>query len=321
MPGIIPLRPLTLSELYNGAIGYIRRSPKATLGLTTIVIVGTQLLALVLQLGPLALLGKLDLLQDPDVDLVVSSLLQVPAALAGLLAGVLLGGMLTVVIGRAVFGSSITIAEAWERIRPRLPALIGLAALEFFGVLLVLAVVIALITALAAANTVVAVAVGLPLALAVLVGLGFLWVQLAFAPTAIVLERLPVMTAIRRSLTLVRGDFWRILGILVLTGIITGMIASALGFPFTFAGGLVTTMADQPGLMVLGAVLTAAGGSIGQIVASPFSAGVSVLLYTDRRMRAEAFDLVLRTGAAQRAQHPQIDPSADPTDLLWLTRR
>jgi len=321
VPGIIPLRPLTLSELYNGAIGYIRRSPKATLGLTTIVIVGTQLLALVLQLGPLALLGKLDLLQDPDADLVVSSLLQVPAALAGLLAGVLLGGMLTVVIGRAVFGSSITIAEAWERIRPRLPALIGLAALEFFGVLLVLAVVIALITALAAANTVVAVAVGLPLVLAVLVGLGFLWVQLAFAPTAIVLERLPVMTAIRRSLTLVRGDFWRILGILVLTGIITGMIASALGFPFTFAGGLVTTMADQPGLMVLGAVLTAAGGSIGQIVASPFSAGVSVLLYTDRRMRAEAFDLVLRTGAAQRAQHPQIDPSADPTDLLWLTRR
>lgn len=36
--------------------------------------------------------------------------------------------------------------------------------------------------------------------------------------------------------------------------------------------------------------------TIGQIVTAPFSAGVVVLLYTDRRIRAEAFDLVLQTG-------------------------
>ena len=45
-------------------------------------------------------------------------------------------------------------------------------------------------------------------------------------------------------------------------------------------------------------VLVAIGGAIGQIITAPFSAGAVVLLYTDRRIRAEAFDLVLQTGAA-----------------------
>ena len=39
------------------------------------------------------------------------------------------------------------------------------------------------------------------------------------------------------------------------------------------------------------------GGAIGQIITAPFIAGVVVLLYTDSRIRAEAFDLVLQTGA------------------------
>ena len=45
-------------------------------------------------------------------------------------------------------------------------------------------------------------------------------------------------------------------------------------------------------------VLLSIGGAIGQIITAPFNAGVVVLLYTDRRIRAEAFDLVLQTGAA-----------------------
>ena len=47
-PGVIPLRPLSLSDIFNGAIAYIRANPKATLGFTTIVVIATQLLALVL---------------------------------------------------------------------------------------------------------------------------------------------------------------------------------------------------------------------------------------------------------------------------------
>lgn len=49
---------------------------------------------------------------------------------------------------------------------------------------------------------------------------------------------------------------------------------------------------------MLALVLFSVGGAIGQIITGPFSAGVVVLQYTDRRkIRAEAFDLVLQSGA------------------------
>jgi hypothetical protein len=65
-------------------------------------------------------------------------------------------------------------------------------------------------------------------------------------------------------------------------------------------------------MMVVAVVLISVGGAIGQIITAPFSAGVVVLLYADRRIRAEAFDLVLRTGAAG---------AVDSTDDLWLTQQ
>ena len=58
-PGVIPLRPLSVSDIFNGAVAYIRANPKATLGLTTVVVVAAQIVALILQVGPLAVTGQL----------------------------------------------------------------------------------------------------------------------------------------------------------------------------------------------------------------------------------------------------------------------
>ena len=52
------------------------------------------------------------------------------------LATILLSGMLTVVVARAVVGAPITIAEAWHRVRGRMAALIALTVLEALSVLL-----------------------------------------------------------------------------------------------------------------------------------------------------------------------------------------
>ena len=139
-PGVIPLRPLSLSDIFNGAVGYIRANPKATLGLTTVVVVITQVLALILQVGPLAATGKLGVLSGSEdystAALLGSSLSSLAGSLATALAGILLSGMLTVVVGRAVFGSTITVGEAWQRVRGRLLALIGFSALEVIAALL-----------------------------------------------------------------------------------------------------------------------------------------------------------------------------------------
>jgi hypothetical protein len=74
--------------------------------------------------------------------------------------------------------------------------------------------------------------------------------------------------------------------------------------------------ASSTTVVLISLVLITIGGAIAQIIASPFSSGVVVLLYTDRRIRAEAFDLVLQTGVAFGPGAP-----ADSTDHLWLTRQ
>lgn len=58
-PGIIPLRPLTLSDIFNGAVGYIRANPKATLGLTAMVVVTLQIISLVALFGPMTAFGDI----------------------------------------------------------------------------------------------------------------------------------------------------------------------------------------------------------------------------------------------------------------------
>lgn len=317
-PGVIPLRPLSLSDIFNGAVGYIRANPKATLGLTTAVVVITQIIALILQLAPLAVTGHLVPLRGEAAStaaLVGSSASSIAGGIATALSGILLSGMLTVVVGRAVFGSSITIGEAWAKVRGRLLALIGLAALEAVGAVLLIGIVVLIVFGVAVAgNGAAAVVIGLPLVLAVTAALVYLFTVLSFAPVLIVLERLPVFAAISRSFALVRNSFWRVLGIRALAGVVATFVAGAVAVPFSFGGQLLLFGAESTGLVLIATVLIAVGSAIGQIITAPFSAGVVVLLYTDRRIRGEAFDLVLQTGAAG-------GPTAtESTDNLWLTR-
>jgi hypothetical protein len=317
-PGIIPLRPLSLTDIFNGAASYIRPNMKATLGLTAIVVVSTQIITLIGTAGPLAAASRLrsappDELTGGDVTawLLAAGL----AGLVGWLTGVLLSGMLAVVVGRAVFGWTIGPGEAWDRVRKRLPALVGLVALECLALVILSGLVGLIIAAVgAAANAPAAVLIALPLALASIATVVYFDIVLSFAPVLIVLERLPVIDAITRSFTLVRNSFWRVFGIRLLTWLVVVLIAGAAAAPFDFVGHL---LIGPTGSALTGATVGAVGAAIGRIITAPFSAGVVVLLYTDRRIRAEAFDLVLQTGAAGGPVHTH---PADATDYLWLTR-
>jgi hypothetical protein len=317
-PGIIPLRPLSLTDIFNGAAAYIRTNLKATLGLTAIIVVTTQIITLIAAAGPLAAASRLrtapaDELTGGDVTAWLLA-----AALAGLvawLADVLLSGTLTVVVGRAVFGSTIGPGEMWARIRGRLPALIGLVAVECVGLVMLCGLVGLIVAAVGAAGSAAAgVLIAFPLVLVSIATVVYFYTVLSFAPVLIVLERLPVIDAITRSIALVRNSFWRILGIRILTWLVVTLIAGAIAAPLNFLGPL---LAGSNGSPLIGATVGAVGSAIGRIITAPFSAGVVVLLYTDRRIRSEAFDLVLQTGAAGGAARNQ--PAAS-TDYLWLTR-
>ena len=314
-PGIIPLRPLSLSDIFNGAAAYIRTNIRATLGLTAIVVVSTEIVSLIAAVGPLAAASRLRTAPPEELtggDVVAWLLSAGLTGIVGWLAGVLLSGMLTVVVGRAVFGSTIGPGETWAKVRGRLPALIGLVALESVGLILLSGLVGLIIAAIGAAgSSAAAVLIGVPLVLVSIATVVYFYTMLSFAPVLIVLERLPVIDAITRSFTLVRNSFWRVLAIRVLTWVVVVLIAGAVAAPFNFIGHL---LIGPSGPSLIGAIVGAVGSAIGRIITDPFSAGVVVLLYTDRRIRAEAFDLVLQTGAAGGAA------ATASTDYLWLTR-
>jgi hypothetical protein len=312
---------LGLSDIFNGAVAYIRANPRATLGLTTVVVVAAQILVLILSVGPLAVAGGLEpTFRAEELStgaLVGSSASSIAGVVATWLSSILLSGMLTVVIGRTVFGANITIGEAWRRLRPRIWALIGFTVLEVIAAAVLVAVVVLIVSVVAeAAGGVAAAVVGVPLALALTAGLVYGVTMLSFTPSILVLERLGIGAAISRSFKLVRNDFWRVLGIWLLGGIVAAVVAGAVAVPFSFGGQLLLVAASSTVSALIALVLMSIGSAIGQIITAPFSAGVIVLLYTDRRIRAEAFDLVLQTGAAFGPGAP-----ADSTDHLWLTRQ
>jgi len=247
--------------------------------------------------------------------MVGSVLSSLTGAVATFLGGILLSGMLTVVVARAVFGSKITVGEAWQRVRGRLLALLGFSVLEILAVLVLAGCVAGAIVGIAVAgNGTAAVIVGIPLVLGLVAALTYLYTVLSFAPVGC---RAGAQAHHRLDpparLALVRNHFWRVIGIQLLASLVAGVIAGAVSVPFSIAGQVMLVGETSAGPIVLATTLVAVGAAIRQIVTAPFTAGVVVLLYTDIRIRAEAFDLVLRTGA-----------NAGPTDTmtadnLWLT--
>jgi hypothetical protein len=173
-------------------------------------------------------------------------------------------------------------------------------------------VIVAMIAAVG--NPAAAVLLGFPLLLLMAAVMAYLYTVVLFAPVLIVLERLPVIEAITRSFALVRNSFWRVLGIRLLTFIVATVVADAVAAPFSIGGQLMLNGAASTSAMLIGTTIASIGSAIGQIITAPFNAGVIVLLYTDRRMRAEAFDLVLQTGAVGGPY------ATESTDYLWLRR-
>ncbi|WP_182906108.1 glycerophosphoryl diester phosphodiesterase membrane domain-containing protein [Microbispora sp. H13382] len=330
-PGIIPLRPLALGDILDGTIKLIRSNPKATLGLSAIVAAITAIPTAIGQAFSFRSLGEL--LSDPyAADAVSGPLAGGTSQLIGGLVGyvmtfvgtTILTGILTRVLGRAVFGGRITVGEAWRLARSRVPALFGLVLLQGLILLLPLLALVAVFVSLAAAgafdgtaNTTAAAAVvvGLLFFLTYIPYLLFFYTRLSLAAPAVVLEGRGVTDAMTRSWRLVKGDSWRVLGILLLTSLLAAIISSVLAVPFSFGGTLIGMLSGGTAAgTIVAAILLAIGQVLASMITYPFQAGVAGLLYADRRMRAEAFDLVLQTAAARNQSQGWVHAGIDD---LW----
>ncbi|MER5720001.1 glycerophosphoryl diester phosphodiesterase membrane domain-containing protein [Streptomyces sp. NPDC002132] len=307
-PGVIPLRPLGVGEILDGAVTTMRTYWRTVLGISLTVAVVVEVVLVLLQ--GLVLNDTADstaLLTDPTAtvdektgamgDVMVNSGV---LALVSLIGTITATALLTAVTSRAVLGKPVTTGEAWREARPRLPKLFGLIFLLLLVVAVIGVVGVLPGALLGGPGGGALAALGMLASLAVTV---WLMVRFSLASPALMLEKQSVIKALSRSAKLVRGSWWRVFGIQLLSMLIANIVAMIVAVPFALAGGILSDGGleafAQGGSNLSWTYLVVAGiGSvIGSLVTFPLTAGVVVLLYIDQRIRREALDLDLARAA------------------------
>ena len=324
-PGVIPLRPLGVGEILDGAFASIRRNPKAILGLAALVmtisaVISATITRTLLNLGGLNLPSPGQQLTTAQATHLVGRAIAVVVPAFGLtvlltfIVQAILAGLLAPIIARGVGGQQISAGDAWRVTRPRLPSLLQatlLVLLAGLGPLLVLGLLVA-IAAVAGSPPVV---YGLLVLLGVVALVLTIWfsTMLSLVTPVVVLENQGPARALARSWRLVNRSFWRVFGITLLAGIIVAIAGGILQLPFSVLGAVSGSGIGATIVIVIGAI--AAG-----TVTRPITAGVTVLLYVDMRMRKEGLDLALRTasgtGQAGTGQ-PGGGPLGDDFATVW----
>jgi len=255
-PGLIPLRPLSLGEIYSAAFRLVRVH---LVLLGSVAFVGSLLSAGVAVLFLAAQPAGADEAADAWYLQLDSGVIRWPPG--SVLWPILSGGIIsfictTVVSGLATalaadnaIGRSADAGAAFRRLGGRLPVLVAVSLL-------------------------VAVLVFLGFATFIIPGL-FVLACLLLATPITVLEKASPLVALRRSVQLSSGFRGRIFGVAVLAYLITSLISSML---LTAVPASTTVAGSIPGLLIQ-AVLSA--------LTVPWTAAVVALLYIDTRMRKE----------------------------------
>lgn len=322
-PGVIPLRPLGLGEILDGAISTMRAHWRTVLGISLIVafvvqLVGTLVTGFWLKdtVGLSALEGKSEPTEEELMD-AMSGMLSSSgvAGLVNTLGTVIATAVLMIVVSRAVLGRSVDMREAWRDAKPQLPRLLGLLVLVpllialamFAGVAPGLALLALGLDAAAAALMLVGLLAGLA-------GAVWLWIRFSLAAPALMLEKQGVITAMRRSAKLVRGSWWRVFGVQALATVLVLVMASIIQMPATLVATLFsgeTVLTDPAASTSWGFLITVGiGAAIASTITFPVRAGVTALVYLDQRIRHEALDIELARAAGIRGYGEQPEHSA-----------
>ncbi|QCX28424.1 proline-rich domain-containing protein [Nocardioides jishulii] len=305
-PGAVPLRPLGLGDLLDGAVKIVRINPGATIGASTLLgavaITVPAVVSTVFGLG-----GSLDLLvsedstfvSDSDVmGLVLTGLSWVFGLLLLSFGGVYVQAMVAHTVQAAAIGRTLTLAQAWAATRGQRARLLGLALL--LGLIgsapvAVFVVVVALFASSGMFGSALALAlVVIPVLIAVYAWY-FVKVYTLSVP-ALAVEDLRPLAAISRGSRLSRGHFWRILGTVLLVSILVQIALSLITMPIGFlavvpplAGASeATTLVSLVAVQALTLLITTS-------LSVPVMAAVAALLHLDMRIRHEAYDVELLT--------------------------
>jgi hypothetical protein len=320
-PGIIPLRPLSVSEILSGAVNAIRSNPGTILGASAIVsaVSGalTGLAMFVLLRDVFTSVTTTASLGDPTTIGItpheVGQMIGAAFALLGVtliftaFTNIILTGGLTVAIGQAVLGRKEMLAGAWRSTSRRIGALSATVLLQSlflaFGWLAAagLSVGAGLLLGRGLHLVAAGILVGVLGVLTATVFAAIIGVRWSLAIPVVMLERRGPLASLGRSWQLVRGSAWRVFGITALAQLIIGCVSGMIRMPFSIAGGGSLFFAPVTHPSGASELVSLLGSVLAGAITTPLLAGVVVLLYADLRMRKEGLAATLQSAAQAQA--------------------
>ena len=323
----LALRPMSTSQVLDRTFYLYRNNFVLFAGIAII----TPTLKLIALLVQLKIFGPITIPQQPEamtpqffqaffVRMIIAS---VVGAIVYLVGTALASSATAYAVSMVHLGKTTTIAESYSKIKHIFGRIMGLLltiSIITFGPLLASYALI-LLAAFSMALLIrgggspgvgIAVAsmvglLGLTLIVSAVVWIFFALCRYALAVAACTLEGLPVMVSIRRSRFLTNHAKGGILGIILLTALMTFILSYVLQLPALIANNS-AFMTAKTHLSVLATVWIYIADFLGGAIAGPIATIALVLVYYDQRVRKEAFDLQLMMEAV--GQTTPMPPAA-----------
>lgn len=217
------------------------------------------------------------------------------AGVLSLLATFVLQAAMTAYVGHLVLDGSVDRKATLRRAIKRSPVMLANA--------LLIGLIAFVVLGAAVLSVVFLKAVGFLIVLPA--GVFIFWLVIRFSSSypPIMLENAGPIAALRRSFFLTRGNFWKVLGALLVGGLITSIASITINSSLTAA--LSSLGGSNRGFEFL---WSAVAGTVSTCLTAPFNAAIGVFLYFDMRVRREGFDLERLANDLGRGALPTLPP-------------
>ncbi len=281
---LIPGQPLRMGEMLAAVFRYLRANPAATLGIGALLSTVTSTISAVVMNGVLlgtsstSPLGRMlagESLTVAEATLATKQITDAAPALATAAGisvlvqlaamGVMTLGMVESLKGQQLAPAQLWRAVAWRRIIGVNLAIVGLMLLA------------------AALPVLLAVVVGGAFGLACMAAAGLagliIAILTALAVPATVMDGLPVREALRQSVLVTRGGFFRTAWMLFFAGLIWQALGNLIGSP---VGAIFGSFAGGTGSAAGSALTSILASIVAGAISLPASAGTITLIYLER---------------------------------------
>lgn len=302
-PGIVPLRPLGLGEILDGAFKAVRANPRVMFGLSALVVTIAVAIESVITWYVSGLIdgaiadataSSSSMFNESDLDGIGGVLGQLVTAPITSIVTTILTGWLIISVSRSVIGQTVSPREVLRS--RRIWLVLGFTLLVGVAAAVVVSAYVGLVVLFASQDQVgLAVLVGLVGGLLLVVLLVLVAVRTLLVPPALMLEGKRFRPTVARAWRLTRGSFWRLLGIYLLVSLLVGVIAQVVVTPAAILSALV--FSDPLGEKFVSIVVTGIASIIAMTLSTTYLASVVALLYIDVRMRREGLDVELARAA------------------------